>query len=214
MSYLIVLFKNKIQRRIIKTFVNFNKAKKFFEEKIKESDKIFFHKKFETGKPVSYELAIIGNKSSKTIPIYQRDELGRTIKVELDSDEKEFITIQPYFKEEKLFDVREQEKINVDKFIRKYLNGKVGIKLVSRINHKIIVQNDSNINLFSLKNEDDSLRLMELLINDFKNKKKHDVIFVTECSHRQKSNIYKLLVNEGFDIQALYRQYTTHPSKK
>jgi len=214
MNYLIVLFKNKVQRKIVKSFVTFNRAKDFYNRKVKDSDKIRFPKKYETGKPAEYELAIIGKKKVNTLPIYKRDEMGRTVKVELESDEKEIIDIKPYFKEEKLFDVKRQEKIGLEQFIKKFLTGKVGVKLVSRINHKIIVQNESDIDLFSLKNEEDSLRLIELLREDFKKQKKVDIILVSECSSRQKSNLYKLLVADGHDISTLYRQFTTHPSRK
>lgn len=214
MNYLIVLFKNKVQRRIIKSFVTFKRAKEFYDKKILESEKIKFPKKYETGKPTEYELAIVGKKETKIKPIYRRDEMGRTIKIELDNDEKTFIEINPFPKEEKIFDVKRNEKLSYDKFVKKFITGRVGVKLVSRINHKIIVQCDCEIDLFSLKNEEDSLRFIELLREDFRKQKKIDAIFVSECSYRQKGNLYKLLTDAGFSISTLYRQFTTHPSKK
>ena len=49
MKYLIVLFKNKERKKIIKKFKTLDRAKKFYESKIND-DGIYFDKKVENGK--------------------------------------------------------------------------------------------------------------------------------------------------------------------
>ena len=87
---------------------------------------------------------------------------------------------------------------------------KSGIKLVSKINNKIVIQNDSEINLFSLKTEGDSNRLMDSLSNYFLSKGRIDCILVKDSSKEQKKYLYGLLNDAGYDKSVLYRRFTTY----
>ena len=58
MKYLIVLFKNKERKKIIKKFKTLDRAKMFFEKKINENQ-IYFDKKVENGKSCDFELGLI-----------------------------------------------------------------------------------------------------------------------------------------------------------
>ena len=44
MNYLVVLFKNKVRKKIINKFVTFVKAKEFFDNKINNNKSIYFKK--------------------------------------------------------------------------------------------------------------------------------------------------------------------------
>ena len=44
MNYLVVLFKNKVRKKIINKFVTFIKAKEFFDNKINNNKSIYFKK--------------------------------------------------------------------------------------------------------------------------------------------------------------------------
>jgi|LakMenE01Jun11ns_1017448.scaffolds.fasta_scaffold9951977_7 hypothetical protein len=213
MNYLIVLFKNKKQRKIINKFNTFNRAKDFFKRKIRESESIIFEKLIENGLPVEHELAIVGIKNNKHSVLYKRDSVGRSVKVTLDNGEREIIELSPYNLEEQIFDIKNKKRIFFSEFIEKYLPKK-NIKMLSKLNHKIIVQNEDKINLFSLKSEVDAERFMSILGSYFLESRRADTLFVRDINTSQRKYLYDLLINAGYSKQTLYRKFTTHPSKK
>ena len=56
MNYLVVLFKNKVRKKIINKFVTFIKAKEFFDNKINNNKSIYFKKDVENAKDCDFEL--------------------------------------------------------------------------------------------------------------------------------------------------------------
>ena len=112
-------------------------------------------------------------------------------------------------KEEMLFDIKNSKRISVPKFLRKYLP-KVGVKLLSKINNKIVVQRDSDINLFSLKSEDDCDRFVDGISNYMMDGGRIDTIIVKDSSQHQKKYLYDLLNENGISKSKLYRRFTTY----
>ena len=49
-NYIVVLFKNKTKKKIIKKFITFNRAKLFYDNLIKESQEVIFNVEVESGK--------------------------------------------------------------------------------------------------------------------------------------------------------------------
>ena len=84
-----------------------------------------------------------------------------------------------------------KNKINVNTFLNKYLS-KEGVKMVSKLNNKIIVQNQEDINLFVLKSDNDALRFIESLTERFVKLKRGDCMFVNDSSGPQKKYLRKL----------------------
>ena len=117
--------------------------------------------------------------------------------------------INPYKEPELIQDYQTKNKININTFINKYLS-KDGIKLVSKLNNKIIVQNEEVINLFTLKNESDAHRLIENLTERFVRLKRGDCMFVLDISSPQRKYLYTLLKEKGFNLDYLYRKETTY----
>lgn len=211
-NYLIVLFKNKQKKKIINKFKTHKRAKNFFDKLISESNNVIFSKQYENGIKSKYELAVLERMSGAISPIYLKDELGRNIKVELDDSDYQISKIEEYHEEELIVDYSTSNRITTMEFIVRYLNPP-GFKLVSKLNNKVVVQNDDKINLFTLKNDEDSFRFIDCLINYFKENKKFDCIFVKDYSTAQRKYLYNILVNYGFPKDYLFRQSTTHPIK-
>lgn len=212
MNYLVVLFKNKEKRKIINKFKTKKKALDFYNKLISESNNVIFNKSTENGFECFFELALLESKEINQDKVYIKDELGRTILVKTDSEDYNILKISNYNIEEEFVDYSTKQKITSFGLEKKYLN-KSGIKLVSKLNNKIVVQNDENINLFTFKNSDDSDRF----INNFEkyyNSKKRDCIFVKDYSFPQRKYMYELLINNGFPKSYLQRYSTTHPVKK
>ena len=160
MNYLVVLFKNKSKKRIINKFMTSKKASDFYKNLLDENEDIIFDTKTQNGNSVKYELALLEKKGNQLFPIYTKDEYGRNVKLEFDNDEYNIIKISEYREPELIHDYQTKNKINVNTFLNKYLS-KQGVKMVSKLNNKIIVQNEEDINLFVLKSDNDALRFIE-----------------------------------------------------
>lgn len=213
MNYFVVLFKNKQKKKIINKFKTRKKADNFFKKMIEDSDNVFFPKRTENGKESYFELALMEKKENNKEQIYIKDELGRSIKVKTDDDN---LTITKVFKfniEESFVDYSNKNKIVFKDFEKKYLK-KIGLKLLSKLNNKIIFQNDDYINLFTFKSDDDCERFLDNLISKLQKDKRGDCLVVKDVSKPQKKYLYNLLVGLGFPIDYLQRCSTTHLSEK
>jgi hypothetical protein len=212
-NYIVVLFKNKIRKRIIKKFITYNKAINFFEKLKKENDEIIFNKLVENTKNCEYELSLIEYSSNRLIPIYLTDEIGRNIKVKIEDDNLTIVKIIPYKIEDTIYDLQKKEKITTKKFLKSYLTGD-GLKMISVLNNKIILQKDDEVYIFSLKSESESSRFVDCLSLYFFKIKRGDCLFIKDYSSPQRKYLYSLLESKGFDKKILYRKFTTHPRSK
>ena len=207
MKYLVVLFKNKEKKRIIKKFKTYDRAISFFNQKI--NNNIVFDKRVENGRPCSFELGLL-EKDSKYFELYfVKDELGRNIKVDLDDPDYKLLSISNHKVEELLFDISKNKKISFEYFMKTYLP-KGSIKLVSKLNHKIVVQDDDKFNLFSLKCDDDCLRFLNILEFYLNERGRIDCIIVSDSSKEQKKYLYDILQSKGISKSMLYKRSTTY----
>jgi hypothetical protein len=197
MNYLIVLFKNKVKKKIIKKFKTSNRANSFYESLLKESKNVIFNKQYENGFSFNYEIAILEKVSGTFLPVFLKDELGRNIKVDLQDDDYSIKKITTYYTEELILDTSLNKKINSNEFIKLYLDPS-GFKLISKLNNKIVVQNDDKFNLFTLKNDYDSSRFIDALSELFIEQKRFDCMFVKDYSNSQRKYLYNLLIENGF----------------
>lgn len=212
-NFRIILFKNKSQKKVIKKFITRKKGDEFFDKLIKESNEVIFEKQYENGHYSEYEIAYIEKTPKNHTPIYLKDDYGRQVKINLDDNEYTISKIVKYKTEELFLDLSQNKKMNSKEFIKKYLN-KPGLKLLSKLNNKIVLQNDDDLKLFTFKNEKDSLRFIDTISNIFFSEKKYDCMFVKDSSTAQRKYLYDLLVQRGYSKVYLHRQLTTHPTKK
>jgi hypothetical protein len=209
-NFNVILFKNNRKRKILKSFVREQKAIEFYKKKLKESSEIIFSVEYESGKPCTYKLALV-SKNCENEKIYYEDSLGRNISVDPKISDNLYIKqLNMFNKEEKLYDVQENKKITFNSFLKKYLN-KDKTYMISKLNNKVVVQEDENYLLFSLKNEDDCSRFLNLVESKAENK---NFIIVRDYSSPQRKYLYDILIEKGFDIDFLYRTKTTHPREK
>ena len=209
-KYYVVLFKNKTRKKIIKKFSNFKNAEKFYTELTKKSLEVIFPKKIENAVECDYELGLLQNKSNDIFDVYKNDELGRNIQVVLEDPDYDLLKISDFRVEEQIYDIQKRKKILTETFIKNYLKGD-GLKMISTLNNKIIVQFDEKCNLFSVKSSGEAGRYIDSLSQHFYNINRKDCMFVKDESTAQKKYLFELLFNLGIDKRILYRQYTTHP---
>lgn len=212
MNYQIVLFKNKTKKKIIKKFKTHKRANSYFESLMEQSDEVIFDKKYENGVECRYELALLEKTSGTFLPIFLKDEFGRKIKVNLDDDDFTILKIMKFRMEELFLDYSTNEKIKFSDLLKTYLK-EDGLKLISKLNNKIIIQNDDKFNLFTFKNDDDSLRFIDNVSEYFINEKRYDCMFVKDYTTSQRKYLYNLLEENGFPKHYLVRHSTTHPIK-
>ena len=206
-NFSVIIFKNNKKRKILKSFVTEQKAIQFYEKKLKESSEILFDKQFENGSKCNYKL-ILTSKVCEVDKLYYFDDLGRNISINPKITDNLYIKkINMFNKEEKLYDVQENKKITFNKFVKTYLN-KDKTLMVSKLNNKVVVQEDDNYSLFSLKTEDDCERFLRIVESKVEKK---NFIIVRDFTSPQRKYLYDLLVEKGFDIDFLYRTSTTHP---
>ena len=211
--YQIVLFKNKIKKKIIKKFKTSKKAVNYYKSLLDVSDKIIFPKQYDNGFESEYELALLSPKNIDSGSLFVKDEFGRQIKIEIEDDDYVISKISKYNVDEYFVDYNTKLKINTSTFINMYLDNS-GLKLISKLNNKIIVQNDEIFKLFTFKNDEDSSRFIDSILEHFIKIKRMDCIFVKDVDTMQRKYLYELLVNNGFPKSYLFRHSTTHPVKK
>jgi hypothetical protein len=212
-NYIIILFKNKERYKIIKKYKTYKNALPFFNSKVSESNNVVFDVQTENGRNVNYEIALLERTSEKLFPIYRTDEMGRNIAVELNDPNYAILKIEKYNIPEKVFHISKKQKISSEKLINNYLRGD-SLKLVSKLNNKIIIQDEDIYNLFSLKSIYDADRFLINLEKHMITNNKSNCLIVRDSSKEQKKYLYEILTNLGYNKSMLYRTSTTHLKDK
>jgi len=212
MNYLVVVFKNKERKKIINKFKTKERANLFFDKLIEENKSVIFETKVENAKPCDYELSILEKKNDNFDKMFVRDEMGRQVLVDLDDPDYKILKVVKYKIPEKIYDVDKKTKITMDIFIKNYLP-KNSIKLISRLNNKVVLQNDDDVKLFSLKDENESKRFLDNLNEFLISQERIDCIIVSESSKAQKKYLYDILSEKGISKQSLYRKSTTFKTR-
>ena len=212
MNYLVVVFKNKERKKIINKFKTKERANLFFDKLIEENKSVIFETKVENAKPCDYELSILEKKNDNFDKMFVRDEMGRQVLVDLDDPDYKILKVVKYKIPEKIYDVDKKTKITMDVFIKNYLP-KNSIKLISRLNNKVVLQNDDDVKLFSLKDENESKRFLDNLNEFLISQERIDCIIVSESSKAQKKYLYDILSEKGISKQSLYRRSTTFKTR-
>ena len=114
MNYLIVLFKNKERKKIIKSFKTYENAKKFYDGKIVGNKDIKFNTLFENGKSCSFEIGLLEKNTKNFDSYFIKDELGRQIKVELDNSDYTILSVSEFLVEELIYDIQTSSKISFE----------------------------------------------------------------------------------------------------
>lgn len=212
-EFLIVIFKNKLRYKIIKKYRKYQNAITLYDKILKESNDVIFNVQTENGRDVNYELALLETKTSKSESLYVIDEMGRNMKVELDDPDFNIKKIAKYNFPEKLTNISTKERIDTGGIVKKYLNGS-NLKLISKLNNKIVIQDDDKFNLFSTKSIYDAERFIDSLESHLMNTNKRNCLIVKDTDIAQKKYLYEVLNNLGYDKKMLYRVSTTHLKDK
>lgn len=207
-NFIIVLFKNRKKKKIIKGYSTEKNANNKFNELIKNNN-IEFPVFYENSESCEFEIALLSKVDNFQPQLFKTDEIGRNLNVFIE-DESDYVIkrINNYFIEEFILDWEINKRISFDFLVEKYLPKK-DLKILSKLNNKIVIQCNDKFNLFTLKNEEDSERLLETLESYFINSNRNDCIFVKDLNTIHRKWLYDVLETKGFDKNRLYRKKTT-----
>tara|TARA_R110001592_G_scaffold349231_5_gene644076 strand:- start:2973 stop:3599 length:627 start_codon:yes stop_codon:yes gene_type:complete len=204
-KYKIILLKNGTPKKTLFSSnvkrTTHNKFLKFISSK-----KPLFSRKYVKRKFCQFELGIF-SKESDGVEIYRKDRLGRNILVNYDILNYHLIGLSDYWVEELIYDHKLSSRISLDFLIESYLPKK-NFKQIFSLNNKLVIQDDYNFNVFSLKTVDDCTRLLSTIKNIFIGLGRVDSLFVPDSSTVQRKQLYDLLEKYGFNRKFLYKQYT------
>lgn len=207
------MFKNKQRKKIIKSFIRKNVAESYFKKICEKSDQVKFNIEVENSLDVTYEVGLLSKTIDTQFQLFSQDDIGRNVKVNLEDSDLQIIKIYKYKIPEKLLDWLTNKRITYDEFFVKHFTNKE-LKNVFTVNNKIIIQKDDNTSVYSLKNIDESQRLLMLLQDEFIRLRRADAIFVKDIDNIQRKYLYEHLEKLGIDKKRLYRQSTTFSERK
>ena len=207
------MFKNKKRKKIIKSFIRKNVAELYFKKICEQSDKIKFNVEVENSLDVTYEVGLLCKNIDTQFQLFSQDDIGRNIRVNLEDSDLQIIKIHRYRVPEKLHEWSTNKRITYDEFFKKHFTNRE-LKNVFTVNNKIIVQKDEQTSVYSLKNIEESKRLLMLLQDEFVSLKRADAIFVKDMDTIQRKYLYDHLEKLGIDKKRLYRQSTTFSERK
>ena len=204
-KYKIILLQNNLSKKILfKSNVKRTTYQKF--NKLLNATKPSFYRKYVKRKYCQFELAIF-SKEDMGIRVYRKDDLGRNVEVSIDIPGYHLMELTPFWVEELIYDHQNKTRITFNDFMCGFLPIK-GFKQVFTLNNKLIVQEDSIFNIFSLKNVSDCNRLLDEIKKILVGNGRVDCLLVRDYSTVQRKQLYKILEEYGFDRKFLYKQYT------
>ena len=95
-KFIIVLFKNKKKRKIIKRYDTEKKAIEKYNSLLKLNNDIIFEKLIENAEETNYELGLITNQKKIQESLFLTDELGRNNVVNLENPDYVFTKISKF----------------------------------------------------------------------------------------------------------------------
>ena len=145
--------------------------------------------------------------------LFIQDDIGRNVKIKTDDSNYKILKISNYNLPEKLFDWSSNSRISFDFFYGKYFKSRE-LKNVFTVNNKLLIQQEDNVNIFSLKNSSESKRLLNILQEHMISENRSDAIFVPDNDNIQRKYLYSILEEKGVNKSKLYRQSTTFSKRK
>ena len=167
----------------------------------------------ENSESCKYEIALITTTIDFQMDLFIQDDIGRNVKIKTDDSNYKILKISNYNLPEKLFDWSSNSRISFDFFYGKYFKSRE-LKNVFTVNNKLLIQQEDNVSIFSLKNSSESKRLLNILQEHMISENRSDAIFVPDNDNIQRKYLYTILEEKGINKSKLYRQSTTFSKRK
>jgi hypothetical protein len=206
--YKIVLFNSGKRIKILDTFNIYGEALNKYSKYLKEN-KVFFPKKYMwDGVLTNYELALTGPINTKKINFF-RNEFGALVEIKPKGD---FVIKKlSEYEIEEIFIHKNTNKKMTFKDLVKYLLSTDSTKIVTTLNNKLAIEyyDSDHLDLFTLKNNSDSIRLNDLIKDFVYANGSGNFMFFNDPSLENKQLLYdKLSVYLNLDRWYLIRNST------
>jgi|TARA_R110001583_G_scaffold79358_1_gene214316 hypothetical protein len=188
------------------TSTNYRNINRKYKQILKKSN-VIFPIKLNRKKECITELALVCHGKCEDKTIQRRDDLGRLETVSSDNPEFAILDICDFDVEEKVYDHKRKKRRYVQDIIEEYVPSQ-NIVQIFKLNNKVVIQNNDQYFLFSLKNINEASRLMECLKVYFKSINKFNCLFSKDLSTIHRKDLYNILEKYGFDRKLLYKHYT------
>lgn len=206
--YKIVLYNNGKKIKTFKRFKKYVQSIRKYNDLLSENQVFFPRRTMWNGVRSDYELVLIGPKERKKIE-YVRDEFGKLVTV-VPKGDFNIRQISPYDVEEVITHKNTNQRYHFKEFVKKFLMTSLTV-VITTINNKLVLEyfENEDIDLFIVKNNDDSIRLNQL-IKDFCNtNKKTNFMFFDDPSRENKIRLYdKIQEQLGLDRHYLIKVTT------
>ena len=205
-KYHIILFNNKKKKRVLFSS-NIRKTvnKKYSE--LNKKTKPIFPLLLLNDVDCEFELSIVTKSVGVESGTVVKDSMGRWVTTTINHDDFSFVKLSPHQVTGTVYDHKSKNKITVEFMLDKYLPKRTFCHLFS-LNNKIIIQNDDDLSVFSLKTVPECHRLMDCLSSHFTKNTIMNCLLVKDTSTVQRKQLYKLLIEKGFKKPFLYKHYT------
>lgn len=207
-KYFIVLFCNKKRVKILYRCMQRTTAYEYWREYKTERKPPFV--KMQGGKrnqELVFELALIFPNNRWATTTWVKDSLGRNEPAIIEGGKYRIKEIVPYWQEELIYDLNTKKRIRYHQMMDHILPI-TEIAQIFTLNNKLFVQVDNDVRMFGNKNINDANRLFEIVKEDLIKRKKGNFFFVKDITTHQRSLLYKLLEEKGFNRRELFRHYS------
>jgi hypothetical protein len=201
--YNIILYNSGNRVRVIKGYHLYTNALKKYNNLLK-SNNVFFPKQYmSNGIKTDYELVLTAPSKNKT-KIFFRNEFGALVKIKPKGDFS-IKRVTKYYIEEVFTDRLNGKKVTFKDVIKEIVKNHDLTPVIYVLNNKLYIEyfESELINLYILKNDDDSYRLSEAIKSFTNANDLYNVIFFQEPINSSKYRIYRLL-NENYNIPLDY----------
>ena len=205
-KYHIILFNNKKKKKVLFSSNMRKTVNKKYSELTKKTKPIF-PLLLLNDVDCDFKLAIITKSEGVESGAAVKDDIGRWVTTTINHDDFSFVKLASYQVIGTVYDHKSQKKITVEDMLDRYLPKRNFCQLFS-LNNKIIIQNDDDISIFSLKTVPECQRLMNCLSTHFNKNNIMNCLLVKDTSTIQRKQLYKLLTEKGFKKPFLYKHYT------
>ena len=166
-NYLIVLFNGTQKQRVLYRSNIKSTIDKKYSELLKKSIK-FFPRTNLNKKKCEFELVLLKNGDDKHKLTHVKDSLGRNVPYKITGGDYVILDTSPFEIEELIYDHQTRKRIEALSLINTYLpQEEVNLLNVFTINNKLVIRNEDDIKIFSLKNIEDCRRAIDNLRRKF-----------------------------------------------
>ena len=160
-------------------------------------------------KKCEFEVVLLKKGDDKNKLTHVKDSLGRNVPYKITGGDYVILETSPFEVEELIYDHQSNKRIYALSLIDDYLpKEETNLLNVFTINNKLVVRNDDDIKIFSLKNIEDCRRVLDNIRRKFTDEGRVNCIFTKDLSTAQRKEIYNLLEDKGFNRSFLYKHYT------